>query len=229
VEAFTFTRFEPNGPVQGNDAIKNATSILDYIFRELAVSYLGRDDLAHVVQDDLAPDSIGKGERASDLPGEGSAAAAAALDAVKKVASTGFVRQRFKVLPGGTAPRAAATALAGDVALLEEEEEANAPAIGDIREEASVEAALAEADQSDAAEAGRQPIGFAIEAVATAMNAALNASGAAAPVVGKIAQVREARMKGYTGDSCENCGSMAMVRNGTCTKCVDCGSTSGCS
>ncbi len=229
VEAFTFTRFEPNGPVQGNDAIKNATSILDYIFRELAVSYLGRDDLAHVVQDDLAPDSIGKGERASDLPGEGSAAAAAALDAVKKVASTGFVRQRFKVLPGGTAPRAAATALAGDVALLEEEEEANAPAIGDIREDASVEAALAEADQSDAAEAGRQPIGFAIEAVATAMNAALNASGAAAPVVGKIAQVREARMKGYTGDSCENCGSMAMVRNGTCTKCVDCGSTSGCS
>jgi ribonucleoside-diphosphate reductase alpha chain len=48
VEAFTFTRFEPAGMVMGNDAIKNATSILDYIFRELAVSYLGRHDLAHV-------------------------------------------------------------------------------------------------------------------------------------------------------------------------------------
>jgi ribonucleoside-diphosphate reductase alpha chain len=48
VEAFTFTRFEPAGLVQGNEAIKNATSILDYIFRELAVSYLGRNDLAHV-------------------------------------------------------------------------------------------------------------------------------------------------------------------------------------
>jgi ribonucleoside-diphosphate reductase alpha chain len=48
VEAFTFTRFEPAGLVQGNDTIKNATSILDYIFRELAVSYLGRNDLAHV-------------------------------------------------------------------------------------------------------------------------------------------------------------------------------------
>ena len=48
VEAFTFTRFEPAGIVQGNEAIKNATSILDYIFRELAVSYLGRNDLAHV-------------------------------------------------------------------------------------------------------------------------------------------------------------------------------------
>ena len=48
VEAFTFTRFEPAGLVQGNDAIKNATSILDYVFRELAISYLGRNDLAHV-------------------------------------------------------------------------------------------------------------------------------------------------------------------------------------
>jgi ribonucleoside-diphosphate reductase alpha chain len=48
VEAFTFTKFEPAGMVQGNDAIKNATSILDYIFRELAVSYLQRHDLAHV-------------------------------------------------------------------------------------------------------------------------------------------------------------------------------------
>ena len=47
VEAFTFTRFEPAGMVQGNDSIKNATSILDYIFRELAISYLNREDLAH--------------------------------------------------------------------------------------------------------------------------------------------------------------------------------------
>ena len=49
VEAFTFTRFEPAGLVIGNDSIKNATSVLDYIFRELGVSYLGRNDLAHVV------------------------------------------------------------------------------------------------------------------------------------------------------------------------------------
>ncbi len=48
VDAFTFTKFEPAGMVQGNDSIKNATSILDYIFRELAVSYLDRTDLAHV-------------------------------------------------------------------------------------------------------------------------------------------------------------------------------------
>ena len=60
VEAFTFTRFEPAGMVQGNDAIKNATSILDYVFRELAVSYLGRNDLAHVDQSDFDNTALGK-------------------------------------------------------------------------------------------------------------------------------------------------------------------------
>ncbi|WP_180899613.1 vitamin B12-dependent ribonucleotide reductase [Martelella soudanensis] len=59
VEAFTFTRFEPAGMVMGNDRIKNATSILDYLFRELAVSYLDRNDLAHVNPD--SPTSLGKG------------------------------------------------------------------------------------------------------------------------------------------------------------------------
>ena len=55
VEAYTFTRFEPSGLVEGNDAIKMSTSVLDYIFRELAISYLGRSDLAHVEQADLQP------------------------------------------------------------------------------------------------------------------------------------------------------------------------------
>ncbi|GLQ56664.1 vitamin B12-dependent ribonucleotide reductase [Devosia nitrariae] len=59
VEAFTFTRFEPAGMVMGNDRIKNATSILDYVFRELAVSYLDRNDLAHVNPD--SPTSLSKG------------------------------------------------------------------------------------------------------------------------------------------------------------------------
>ena len=60
VDAYVFTRFEPAGPVTGNDSIKHATSILDYIFRELAVSYLGRDDLAHV-HPELDNDGLGKG------------------------------------------------------------------------------------------------------------------------------------------------------------------------
>ncbi len=61
VEAFTFTKFEPAGMVQGNDAIKNATSILDYVFRELAVSYLNRHDLAHVDTSDFGNTALGKG------------------------------------------------------------------------------------------------------------------------------------------------------------------------
>ena len=71
VDAFTFTRFEPSGPVQGNDAIKYATSILDYVFRELAVSYLGRNDLAHVSPEDIGHDVLGKGEHEGKAPPEG--------------------------------------------------------------------------------------------------------------------------------------------------------------
>jgi ribonucleoside-diphosphate reductase alpha chain len=51
VDAFTFTRFEPAGMVQGSDSVKSATSILDYIFRQLAIDYNGREDLAHVVKE----------------------------------------------------------------------------------------------------------------------------------------------------------------------------------
>ena len=81
VEAFTFTRFEPSGVVDGNDSIKMATSILDYLFRELAVSYLGRNDLAHVNADDLEPDTIGRGTEEDDLVAK---ASQVALDVVSE-------------------------------------------------------------------------------------------------------------------------------------------------
>ncbi|MCP9439121.1 MAG: vitamin B12-dependent ribonucleotide reductase, partial [Nitrospira sp.] len=60
VEAFVFTRFEPNGPVKLNDRIKMSTSIIDYIFRELAITYLDRYDLAQVKEEDLRMDSMKK-------------------------------------------------------------------------------------------------------------------------------------------------------------------------
>src|SRR5262249_12570833 len=93
VEAFTFTRFEPAGLVIGNDSIKNATSVLDYIFRELGVSYLGRTDLAHVPP--AADEDLGKG----DGPG--------AEVAIAKVASSGYLRGRTRValVKGGAAPQ----------------------------------------------------------------------------------------------------------------------------
>jgi ribonucleoside-diphosphate reductase alpha chain len=97
VDAFTFTRFEPAGLVQGNDMIKNATSILDYVFRELAVSYLARTDLAHVVPDDLGPDAIGGGIAQGKIDVPSPAAT---------VVSKGLTRGRttnLMVMPGGAA------------------------------------------------------------------------------------------------------------------------------
>jgi ribonucleoside-diphosphate reductase alpha chain len=78
VDAFTFTKFEPAGMVQGNDSIKNATSILDYVFRELAVSYLGRNDLAHVEPSEIGLRLAGQGRKqrhgcAQPCPGSGAA------------------------------------------------------------------------------------------------------------------------------------------------------------
>ncbi|EDM79815.1 Ribonucleoside-diphosphate reductase [Plesiocystis pacifica SIR-1] len=62
VEAFVFTRFEPNGMVTGHPQVKMSTSIIDYIFRELAITYMDRQDLAHVRAEDLAPDHTGGDE-----------------------------------------------------------------------------------------------------------------------------------------------------------------------
>ncbi|MEE1577462.1 MAG: vitamin B12-dependent ribonucleotide reductase, partial [Deltaproteobacteria bacterium] len=70
VEAFVFTRFEPNGMVMGNKSIKMSTSIIDYIFRELAVNYLGRHDLAHVSEDDLQASSLSTPEPVPDYDEE---------------------------------------------------------------------------------------------------------------------------------------------------------------
>ena len=107
VEAFTFTRFEPSGMVEGNDAIKMATSVLDYIFREVAVSYLGRNDLSHAQPDDILPDSLGDGEKEGELPDD----SARTIAAIQKVASTGFVRSsNLMVITGGAKGNGAAPA-----------------------------------------------------------------------------------------------------------------------
>ena len=96
VEAFTFTRFEPQGIVSGNDAIKMSTSILDYTFRELAISYLDRHDLGHVDREDLEVSTTGAGEAQSEL--------------VNKVTSRGFIRKQGLVVYSNAATAAAAPA-----------------------------------------------------------------------------------------------------------------------
>ena len=191
VEAFTFTRFEPAGMVEGNETIKMATSIVDYIFRELAISYLGRTDLAHVQPADLAPDTIGGGDRESILPKDATRAAetvSAQLEQIQRGVSSGFVRTKLRVVKGGTTQANAATGFAGGGALA-----------------VSLEQESVQIETNDHALPATQ----------------------AAP--SRADKVREARLRGYEGDSCGECGNFTLVRNGTCMKCDTCGSTSGCS
>ena len=84
VYAFINTKFEPSGKVKGNDRILSASSILDYLFRELAISYLGREDLAHTP-------SIKKTDQAED-----SEENAQLIDVLKNITSKGFLRNQYK-------------------------------------------------------------------------------------------------------------------------------------
>jgi ribonucleoside-diphosphate reductase alpha chain len=101
VEAFVFTRFEPAGPVTGNDSIRSATSILDYLFRELAVSYLDRDDLANADPDQFDADGLGVG--IADGTGPDTAAAVPASRFISKGFSRGAAPDNLVFLP--TNPR----------------------------------------------------------------------------------------------------------------------------
>ena len=106
VDAFTFTRFEPAGPVEGNDTIKMASSILDYIFRELGVSYLGRTDLAHNLPQDITPDTVGRGEAEGARPAprlrSAAGGAAAGLEGLRALALPRLRgRARARGGPGG--------------------------------------------------------------------------------------------------------------------------------
>jgi ribonucleoside-diphosphate reductase alpha chain len=156
VDAFTFTRFEPNGMVQGNPQIKMATSVIDYIFRELAITYLDRHDLAQVSlgQEDLRSDTIGSKPGSEHVvPARGGAS-------------------RTPVAPEPTSVRRVA------------------------------------------------PTTAPLTAVATA---------APRVVAGTLTERDQARLKGYEGDACWNCGQLTLLRNGSCLKCDSCGETSGCS
>ncbi len=192
VEAFTFTRFEPAGTVQGNDAIKNATSILDYMFRELAISYLGRNDLAHVEPADIGFDVLGRGED----PGA-SAAKTPSVPGARVIAS-GYVRQRDLT----------------NVLVLQGAGAAAAPNAVQTMQQRAAETMRGSAALAVAQEAHARPTA---ERSLTFPNRVLDDERA------------EARLKGYVGEACSECGNFTMVRNGTCLKCDTCGSTNGCS
>ncbi len=152
VDAFVFTRFEPSGPVSDHGTIKFATSIIDYIFRELGITYLGKTELVHVNPEDLPQDQHLDNEFSVPyLPG--------------------YEGRRMSHLHSSTTP---ATPLSGE-------------------------------------------------------HAAVSGNTSVRPSTTPHDDRRIARLKGYEGDPCPECGNFTMLRNGTCLKCDSCGATSGCS
>ena len=142
VDAFTFTRFEPNGVVRGHDNIKMSTSVIDWIFRDLAMNYLGRYDLVHVSPEDIRNTSVKRVEDKEKAPAQQVQAAAGGMQEVQMGLSAAS--------PSGGAKKA-----------------------------------MSERDQ--------------------------------------------AKLKGYEGDACPECGQFTLLRNGSCMKCDSCGATTGCS
>ena len=246
VEAFTFTRFEPAGLVQGNETIKNATSILDYIFRELAVSYLARHDLAHVDPREIVGETgLGSSDAETDLQLD-----LELPESVTKMVSKGLLRGnplRLASSRNGHASNGSGMANGGASGSATY---ANGPAAsgyagtttlsGGQPSAASIlaDAAATMRGISDAAGVGTSSgitgahiVGATVLKADTEIYA--TQSIAIDPVLTKAElfkqRASEAKLRGYEGVSCSECHNFTMVRNGTCLKCDTCGSTSGCS
>jgi ribonucleoside-diphosphate reductase alpha chain len=176
VDAFIFTRFEPNGVVAGNPHIKMTTSIIDYIFRELAITYLDRADLAHVSPEDLRGDAIHRHPKIDEFEDE-EIVSERIVDPMSVAKTFGAPRSgHLKPLPGN----------------------GNGNGNGN----------------------GHHPEQAAAPRWAAATAVAVGPSED---------KVRQAKLKGYEGDPCPECGQLTLVRSGACCKCDSCGASSGCS
>ncbi|MER8868130.1 vitamin B12-dependent ribonucleotide reductase [Mesorhizobium sp. M0751] len=214
VEAFTFTKFEPAGMVQGNDAIKNATSILDYVFRELAVSYLGRHDLAHVDQSDFDKTALGRGINEGKAT-PFSKGLTRGASPVKLVSGMGAEPKGFAGAGSGTPARTAPTAFSGSNVL--------------TLKPASDEAIAYKRDYEERARELVEDIVYAEASDPTELFTDEAAKEAAEAKALAANRRQQSLMQGYTGNECSECHNFTMVRNGTCEKCDTCGATSGCS
>lgn len=205
VEAFLFSRFEPSGFVQGNKSIKRATSIIDYIFRELAITYLDRNDLAHVSEEDLRGDTLGvPAEESTEFESEEPAQPLVSDHVVMGSRTASDIRTthlKVQLNPSGHGNNVGSEGRSGDNGdgqPLENQaatEETESPRLDGLLEFVAAPASTSDSE-------GSQRLQY---------------------------EIRTARLKGYEGDMCPECGQFTMVRNGTCLKCDTCGATSGCS
>ena len=199
-------RFEPNGMVdRQHDRIKMATSIIDYIFRELAISYLGRTDLAHISDEDLRSDTLGapKGE---SIEFEEEEPATAQV--------TGQLTPASRMDDGVYTTHLRFGANGGD-----------GNGDGGNGHHGGGNGGNGNGKQMATQTSGTNEDSEAVlELVASQGGAEEQAAE------GQLAhKIRLARLRGYEGDMCGECGQFTMVRNGTCLKCDTCGATSGCS
>jgi ribonucleoside-diphosphate reductase alpha chain len=205
VDAFIFTRFEPNGLVSGHDQIKMVTSVIDYVFRDLAISYLDREDLCQVSEEDLRGDGV---KRKSDTPefvGE-------EVVAERTVTLPPATAVTPAVPPGGRTPGVPSKPLHGNGHGGHGNGNGH-PADGNGHGNG----------QNGTAKAGNGRSGYEAEWLGGG-----NGHGAHAGTA-LLTASRVAKLKGYEGDACRECGQFMLVRNGTCLKCVGCGATTGCS
>ncbi len=168
VDAFQFTRFEPNGMVQGNPHIKMSTSIIDYIFRELAITYLGRYELAQVEPEDLRGDALHRDPAEPEFVSEETVAEHMVATPVAPKPFAAPRSDHLHPLPGN----------------------GHAHGNGNGHKTGSRTATMPQTQDE---------------------------------------KTRLARLKGYEGDPCSECGQLTLVRSGACAKCDTCGATSGCS
>jgi ribonucleoside-diphosphate reductase alpha chain len=152
--------------VMGHDRIKMSTSIIDYLFRELAISDLGRSELGHVSEEDLRHDTLHRSPEPEVLEEQEVVVRSTLADPAEFAGPGPSIDvDAWPGEPGAEVPRVVVRRSRAD------------GLVRDVR----------------------------------------------------IQAVIDAKARGYEGDACDECGAMTMVRNGSCLKCVSCGSTSGCS
>jgi ribonucleoside-diphosphate reductase alpha chain len=182
---------------------------LDYVFRELAVSYLSRFDLAHVDPSGEGFDALGKGVEEGKVTPE------------TRYVSKGLTRSRtdkLKIMSGGADATSPSPAGGGSVGETGRGGVTNITALASSGPRGEVSGAVALKTEPEQKLSPAQQL----EQV-NRVDARSHAKHAAAE------KRAEARAKGYEGEACGECGNFTLVRNGTCLKCDTCGGTTGCS
>ncbi len=214
-DAFVFTRFEPNGMVAGHHKIKMVTSVIDYVFRDLAISYLDRSDLCQVNDEDLRHTTMGKQTEPEFTDEEIVSEKTHAADEPVHPSSAPDLHPRSV----GMAPQKA----------VRPEQPGSPPSPGSASP-TNGRGASASVAEPQAVEGRRGPGKPADDRKGNGhASARVAAVREAQNILVQRAKVAEARLKGYEGDPCGACGGFTLVRNGTCLKCDSCGATSGCS